>query len=655
MRQGGYVSGTRRPEQVTKGAYSRPETKNYRSPTPKTQPSVSPYVGRRALRDGPRFRDRKPTRIRTASRKSERRIRAQVIPPKSITGQRKIRAPKSPYPGREQRAGERSTDRDIAGRKHRTRNYQSPRPRWGGPLAKPDTYYGRKPVGERAGTVAVQGYQPSQENFRASGYRGRTKAGKPLKGGGSVSGRMWNNKERAIAVRPPSGQTQMATQFQGRFRPFELKPGYGDQERIGRYKGRFRQYELKPGYGEQQNIGRYKGRFRQYELKPGYGEQQKIGKYKGRFRPYELKPGYGDQQNIGKYRGRFYRFEIQPGYGEQQNVGRYKGELRTRKPKTGGGSISGKLWNNNERAIAVREPGSDTQVATRYQGNIKFQKPDKGGGSVSGKMWNNKGQPIPVREPGSDTQVATNFQGNIRFRKPDKGGGSVSGKMWNNKGQPIPVREPGSDTRVATSFQGNVRFKKPDKGGGSVSGKLWNNKETPISTRGAGKTQLAAMQFEGRYRVKDLKPGLYDDKKAARYTGTLRGDNFFETYQKRRTTIKAGNYQGKLKGDFSKKPDQSEGTEIGSGWSLAFYSTPSVKKYGGLAQRHKMASRKELHPSYGYTHGDARQTSDEKSKVLKFKVWFTGLFKPNDSQPKSVKSKPGPPRFDKREKELWYE
>jgi len=283
-----------------------------------------------------------------------------------------------------------------------------------------------------------------------------------------------------------------------------------------------------------------------------------------------LKPGYGDQEKIAKYQGRFRPFELRPGYGEQQNIGRYKGNIRARKPLKGGGSISGKFWNNDSR-------------------------------------------PIAVREPGSDTRVATNFRGTLKFRKPLKGGG------------------------------------------GSISGRMWNNDEQPLQRSGTSKTSLAAMQFEGRYRTKELNPSLFNDKKAAQYQGELVGDNFFETYQKRRVAIKAARYEGTLKAAVAKKPQQSEGTEIGKGWSLYFYSTPSVKNYGGLARKYKPISRKQLHPSYRYSKGKVKNGKEEKEKTFKFKIWFASIFKPNEGQPKKTKSKHGRPRYDKGERDLWYE
>jgi hypothetical protein len=49
--------------------------------------------------------------------------------------------------------------------------------------------------------------------------------------------------------------------------------------------------------------------------------------------------------------------------------------------------------------------------ASKFQGNVKTGKPEKGGGSVSGKLWNNNEEPIDVIEAGSGTVKASRFQG----------------------------------------------------------------------------------------------------------------------------------------------------------------------------------------------------------------------------------------------------
>ena len=546
MQMGGYVTGTRKSEQAVRGAGREPSMKNYESPRAKTvKPSFNPYAGRKPLGEGGRFKDKGKPKIRSATRKSERRIRVQVNVPKSISGIRKISKPKSPYARREQRPGERTTDRDIAGRKHRTRNFESPRPSWGGAIARPDTYYGRKDRGDRVSKAQIPVYQPRREAFRA-------------------------------------------TQYQGRFRQFELQPGYGNQKAIGKYQGRFRQFELQPGYGNQKAIGKYQGRFRQFELQPGYGDQKAIGKYQGRFRQFELQPGYGDQKAIGKYQGRFRQFELQPGYGDQKAIGKYQGRFRQFELQPGYG---------NQKAIS------------KYQGNIKARKPLIGGGSISGKLWNNDGKPILTEGQGKETRLATQFQGNLKFKRPLTGGGSVKYKLWNNDEKPVLTEGQGKETRLATQFQGNQKFRMAKTGGGSINYKLWNNNEKPIYTQSGGKDAKAAAEFRGRFKDYELIYGFSGIESAR--------------YGRKRT--------------------------------LAFMKLSQKKNRGYYIRMGITASRKQMHPSYSYTKsGESKNAAEEKEKTLKFRLWWSNLFKSNGNLPGSIKQKDKKPRYDKRESDLWY-
>ena len=201
--------------------------------------------------------------------------------------------------------------------------------------------------------------------------------------------------------------------------------------------------------------------------------------------------------------------------------GTYRGFVKSRGPVKGaGGSISGKIWNNKNNPIEVRRGGPGTLRAGNFQGNIKTRRPEKGGGSVSGKLWNNKNNPIEVRVGGTGTLRAGHYQGNIKTKRPEKGGGSVSGKLWNNKNNPIEVRVGGQGTLRAGHYQGNIKTKRPEKGGGSVSGKLWNNKNQPIEVHVGGKGTQMAGNFQGR--TKYQKPPETAGK-PAKYPGNIKG------------------------------------------------------------------------------------------------------------------------------------
>lgn len=279
-------------------------------------------------------------------------------------------------------------------------------------------------------------------------------------------------------------------------------------------------------------------------------------------RPYKgTMPGGGYRSVTGKMKKGTGPVPVKaPGIGARK-IDTYSGNIR------GGKAFNpqGADYSGNIKGGKVFSPqGAD------YSGNIKARKPLKGGGSVSGKRWNNQGMPIPARSPGIGADKVDTYQGNIRggkiftpqgadyagnikAKRPLKGGGSVSGKMWNNQGQPVGVRTPSQDAARAATFQGNIRggkvftpqgadyagnikAKKPLKGGGSVSGKMWNNNQTPIPTRvpPAGAEKVAG--YPGGYKMFDLKPGMRNQ--GEEFTGTIKG---------RRKPLKGGgSVSGKL-------------------------------------------------------------------------------------------------------------
>ncbi|NBP70623.1 MAG: hypothetical protein EBU52_18035, partial [Cytophagia bacterium] len=129
-------------------------------------------------------------------------------------------------------------------------------------------------------------------------------------------------------------------------------------------------------------------------------------------------------------------------------------------------SYSGNYVGKVGLPIPVRPPGKRAEKTARYQSKLNGRRVISGGGSVSGKKWNNNGQPISPRQPGIGIRNV-NYAGNLKANKPLKGGGSVSGKLWNNNGLPISPRQPGIGIKNV-NYAGNLKASKPLKGGGSV-------------------------------------------------------------------------------------------------------------------------------------------------------------------------------------------
>lgn len=634
------------------------------------------------------------------------------ITPRSISGAfiaRKANNNWKRFP-QQRKKGEVAVTKDLAGRKLRRRNYESPRP----------------------GIVPSQGI-----GFRRSGdraYKGRfgggvsaTRTGRAWRGsisGGPVRGRNFSSKPRIENAGRP-------------FRVFGLTPKTGDHSARG---GRRVGTATVPG-----------------EKKPRLGAL-----------PVRT-PGMG------------------------ANGVNYSGRIRAHRPSHGGGSVSGKLWNNRGQAITPRAPGIGANRVGTFQGNIKSRPQPRGGGSVSGKLWNNRGQAIGVRPPSNQAMKAGGFPGRIRMfqmqpgfsdqgeeytgrqrasRKP-RLAGSASGKLWNNRGQAIEGRGPTSSTMRAGRFQGNIKRGRPEKGGGSVSGKLWNNKETPIAVRPPSSEAEKAGGFPGRIKRYTVQPGFSDQ--GEEFTGVIKTPWYRRAYSRNpkahekavkqqspsqvtyqvgnlhvavktrkyvrnkklpeealrklsptestyeadelqikmkqrkyvkkpyavddalpgvkpmENTYQAGGLQVKVKQrPTAKRPNAPDGALPGLKPSDAFEKAtvyargakrdwkyirnPSSAKealrvrepgkafakatdYQGNIKmsKFKLFEKSELHPDAKFVKTNKNNVAEERGFLTNIKLWWAKTFRKNENQPDHLKEKGRRPRYDKGEQGLWYD
>lgn len=197
----------------------------------------------------------------------------------------------------------------------------------------------------------------------------------------------------------------------------------------------------------------------------------------------------------------------------------YTGNIKARRPDKGGGSISGKLWNNDERPIAGRYYSGQTKLS-RYSGNLKAMRPEKGGGSVSGQLWNNKERPIPGKDY-SFAKKHSRYTGHFKVTKPDRDGNGAFGFSGNAKfarrdyrhnpksaDESLRVRRASAATREADVAVRGAR-------------RSWNYVKNPSSdddaqrTREPGRAFASLSGFQGHLKVQrfDLfgKRGLHPD------------------------------------------------------------------------------------------------------------------------------------------------
>jgi hypothetical protein len=517
-----------------------------------------------------------------------------------------------------------------------------------------DQYRGNIRQGERAGySRQGLGYSGNIRRGQAGGYTkqgigfsGTIKTRRPAKGGGSVSGKRWNNDGNPIPVRTPRGGAE-----------------------IGDFSGTFRKGELAPGFTKQ-GID-FAGNIKTKRAAKGGGSVS--GKlWNNNNTPIPVRTPKGGA-GIGDFSGTFRKGELSPGF-TKQGID-FAGNIKTKRAAKGGGSVSGKLWNNNNTPIPVRTPKGGAEI-----------------GDYSGRF--RKGELSP-----GFTKQGIDFAGNIKTKRPAKGGGSVSGKLWNNNETPIPGRVPPGESKKASGYPGNyklfdlkpsrryqgeeytgnIKFKKPPKGGGSVSGEMWNNDETPIEVRRPTKEADIA-GYSGRTKLSGLKKNYVQNPNASR-----------ESIKKQRpdkSTFEVAGLQVKVKeGDYRNKPHAAKGSLPGVAPSKSsmrageyargakvnwkYKQNPNsdsealkgrapdkayakIGDYQGNIKMRKYNNNK-LHPDAQFAHGFRDNVKEERTIFMNIKLMWAKLFRKSETQPDHLKDKVRRPRYDKREKGLWYE
>ncbi|MBS1542255.1 MAG: hypothetical protein JST14_01370 [Bacteroidetes bacterium] len=386
--------------------------------------------------------------------------------------------------------------------------------------------------------------------------------------------------------------------------------------------------------GNIQYVGRIKSFENQGEGYPGALKAHRPG-------PGDSGPGAGFQGKLKRseqpsierqgagYSGNIRRSTIR-GF-DRQGAG-FAGNLKAKRKEKGGGSISGP-WNNEGRAIATKAP-----LETRgpgFAGNVKFKKPEKGGGSVSGKLWNNEGKAVAVRTPLE--KGGADYSGNIKFKKPEKGGGSRSGRLWNNDGTAIAVRTPLGEDAKAAGYSGKIarsRFKR-------------DYVQNPNADKESLKKQAIN---KGYFALGDLK---IKTKERSHGRTDKTSKEALASLKPGKGSVNAGEYARSMKMTWNYKHNPNSDREALKtiGPSRA---TARIQDYQGNLKMHKYTAP-SLHPDAPYAHSQRDNVKGERTFLMNVKLTWSKLFRKNETQPEVVKQKPHRPRYDKREKGLWYD
>jgi len=261
------------------------------------------------------------------------------------------------------RPGESYTNKDIAGRKLRTRNYESYRQQITQPTFNP--YYFRKAKGDQ---ITVKGQKirrnltsgtkvnnndgnPLPPRFISSGvgiFQGGTKAKKPITGGGSVGFRLRNNQ--GVPLSP--------------FVPGDL------------------------------GMGNYQGGMKSDKPLTGGGSVS-----------FRLRNNQG--------------VPLSPFVPGDLGMGSYQGGMKPIKAPKGGGSVGYKLRNNKGVSLSIMNAGIGTIRGAGYKGNIKTYEYTKRPvlGSAKFRLHNNNFKPMGTYKPGQGAIKGSNYTGNTKIPK----------------------------------------------------------------------------------------------------------------------------------------------------------------------------------------------------------------------------------------------
>lgn len=315
-----------------------------------------------------------------------------------------------------------------------------------------------------------------QRGIETSGgrYRGKIKSSRPQRGGGSVSGRPLDNGGRPVLVR---------------------MGGRGSLEG-GVYRGKLDFYKQR---GIQTAGGNFKGRLKGSKPVKGGGSVSSRSRNNGD-RPVAVRTGGRGSLEGGIYRGKldFYKQR-----GIETAGGNFKGKLKASKPLKGGGSISSRPRNNGDRPVEVRAGGRGTleggiyrgkldfykqrgfeTAGGNYKGSLKAEKPKKGGGSVSGKLWNNQEKPIAPRLPTSGYLKDMAASGLVKTKR---------GYRQNPEAHKSSAKKRSPTDQVAEVNELQVRVRIP-----------WDYKRSPsaspdaLKTIGPTREWVKATKFSGR-------------------------------------------------------------------------------------------------------------------------------------------------------------
>jgi hypothetical protein len=284
-----------------------------------------------------------------------------------------------------------------------------------------------------------------------------------------------------------------------------------------------------------------------------------------------------------------------------------------------------------------------------YQGGIKSHRPLKGGGSVSGKLWNNSNKPILAKAPaGAQAKYIDVYQGLNKAHKPLKGGGSVSGKLWNNNEKPIQGKAYAPASRIVGDFRGDRKQPRYVRNP--------NAKEEATKKIRPGKSAYLVGDLQVKTKAREYAHNKLSAKNALK--GESNGKNSLKAIEysnrMKQLWVKTFGNERDLAGRIIQKK-YTHNPHSKKGALMVMTPGRSYARIKDLQVNVKMMKPhgNNLHPDSKFAHSLRDNVKHERTFLMTLKLKWAKLFKKNDTQPDAVKQKVRRPRYDPKERDLW--
>jgi len=434
------------------------------------------------------------------------------------------------------------------------------------------------------------------------GYSGNLKSKKAAKGGGSVSGQLWNNKNKSLDGTPPLSRNKSYALFSGHGKT-RVAPKGGGSVSGKLWNNKNSPLVGKGPSGASVEMGAFSGNMKaQRPLKGG-------GSVSGSLWNNNNKPLVGKTPS-----------------GTSVEMGAFSGNMKAQRPLKGGGSVSGDLWNNKNKPLIGKSPSATSLQMGAFQGNIKVEKktPNKAIAGIPGKFSG----PKAFRDQGEE------YTGHLKVRQkeePSKDVGGLSPKKYRDLTP--AMRDQGEE------FTGFIKLRRLPRP--YIKGP--NSAQTALKKARPDKTtyEVEGLQVRVKQQKYGTKPNAAD--------GSMKG------IVASKSSIKASEYYKvlRLKDDYIHNPSSSKDAlktrEPGKAFARGSDYQGNIKM-----KKFDLFGKKDLHPDAAFVKTNKNNVDSEKSMLTNFKLAWAKLFGKNDLQPSSVKEKERKPRYQKDEGQIWY-